>query len=780
MMPAVNRAPFAAALALTVSAALGVFFAIAPVALLTLPATDLPEPFFDQHQDAETLLFLLAFAVILPAAVVLVPRVADRIAAANGAGASAFAALLATTLAAALLFVKVSKELPWGGGLKVLLATMVVWCAVAAVAARRAAAGPWPALAKLAPRAGLIWSGLAILVLALTVALAILGSIDVPVLLAALAVAAIAFAVQRRVAAPRLPRWLGIAIDVAAVVLVFLSVPNLVVIRPEDPSSYLETSIVRFHQDFFLGPASHVVNGGAMLVDNTVSQYGVGSIYAIAGWFEIAGVTNGMVGLFEGLLAATVFACAYLVLRAAGVGRILAVAAMAVGLVVFVWGLSYPIGGLLQHGAIRFGLPMAVLLAAVAGARKPAWSTPARVVALVAVGVSSIWALEAFAYTLLTTAGVFAALAWAEPAGARRRWLLRRIAEVVAACVVTHVLFALATLIGSGELPDWSLYLTTLRAFLVGKIGELTYDFSPWSPGVGLGVVYLASGAALALLMLRAPRFARSNLAATVALAGGTAYGVALFSYLVNRSADHIVPYVSLPALIVAVVWLSLLMRAPAEVPARVREAALAMALAVSALLVAVAWSGVGDRFEDSAIAYVPPGGKSLGDAIERLEDFPPISPGTAQAERMIERYWPGEKEALVVLTPDATVEVLARTGRNSELPLSDPWEDSFVPEQHLDSLAAAIDELEPGDRIMLDENALSTFEDFRRDPTLDPMKPQVAQTIVPSGLAVLQIWALDRIGERFRLRVIERGTGPEHPLVAELVAAEPGAGGGG
>ena len=33
--------------------------------------------------------------------------------------------------------------------------------------------------------------------------------------------------------------------------------------------------------------------------------------------------------------------------------------------------------------------------------------------------------------------------------------------------------------------------------------------------------------------------------------------GIGLFSYLVNRSADHIVPYVSLPAVMLAVLWLS-------------------------------------------------------------------------------------------------------------------------------------------------------------------------------------------------------------------------------
>ena len=63
---------------------------------------------------------------------------------------------------------------------------------------------------------------------------------------------------------------------------------------------------------------------------------------------------------------------------------------------------------LLQHGAIRFGLPIGVVVGAVTEARWPAAATPARAFQLVTVAVASIWALEAFAYTLLTRLAVAA------------------------------------------------------------------------------------------------------------------------------------------------------------------------------------------------------------------------------------------------------------------------------------------------------------------------------------------------------------------------------------
>ena len=92
-------APFGSVLALTVVIPLGLFLIALPLAYLLIPATVLDPPFPPQNQDSETLLFILAFAVLLPAAVVLVPRLADRIASGpNGNALPSIAAVIALTL----------------------------------------------------------------------------------------------------------------------------------------------------------------------------------------------------------------------------------------------------------------------------------------------------------------------------------------------------------------------------------------------------------------------------------------------------------------------------------------------------------------------------------------------------------------------------------------------------------------------------------------------------------------------------------------------------------
>lgn len=755
---------------LTVGAVVGALLLMIPLGYFVLPPILLPEPFPDHHQTAETLLFLLAFAVVVPTAVVFVPRLCDRIALHSPTALAGLSALGCAALVALLLAVKISSWLPWGDGLPTLLAGMAIWWGAVGAAGARAVRGvPPPALEAAGERREAIWLAAALLLLISVPAFAFADSISPIALVTALLIAAGATYACRNLELPTAGRW-GRWIDGIAVLLLLLAVPNLVIVTPEVPSDAFLNQIVHFHQNFFLGPANHVLGGGAMLV-GTLSQYGVASIDFIAGWFAIVGVSNGTLGLIDGILQAFVFAAGYVVVRAAGVGRISAIAGFTVAVVVLVLALVFPLGGLLQHGAIRFGMPMLVLVATAVELRWDRFATAARITAALTVGLSSIWALEAFGYTLFTFAAVVGAGAALRPAGERRGYMQRWGGAALASCLGAHLLFAATTLVTVGSLPEWNRYVATLYEFLVGGIGDLTYDFSAWSPGVAVGAMYLVSATGVALVIIRRRDLAIRERTAIVLLAGTTAYGIALFSYLVNRSADHIVPYVSLPAVMLVLIWLGLLFRTLPADERRIRTTATAVTLGASALLVSVAWSSVDLRFSQSALAHVIPGGQSLPSAIDRLRDLPPLSPAAPEAERLLDRYWQNEDEALVIAEPDLEVEALARTGRINVLPLSDPWEDSLVVDQRLEDLDEALADVEGGDRLLLDGRALEVFDTYRRDPGLDPLDVTGEQTVVPTGLAILQQYALYEIGQRFRLRILERGT--DDLYVAELVPRE-------
>ena len=91
-----------------------------------------------------------------------------------------------------------------------------------------------------------------------------------------------------------------------------------------------------------------------------------------------------------------------------------------------------------------------------------------------------------------------------------------------------------------------------MNEFLFGETGDITYDFARWSPGIPVGVGYAASIAALVLVLRLRPEEARREPVMFVSLAGCSAYGAVLFGYLVDRSLDEIVPYVSFPLVLLA------------------------------------------------------------------------------------------------------------------------------------------------------------------------------------------------------------------------------------
>jgi hypothetical protein len=748
-----QQAPLGPTLALTVALAIGLFvLVLGPVLILTSP-TPLPPPLGEQEQDVESALYVAVFALILPVALIAAPRFADTIAAGPNAGAlSLLVAFLVATLAVAILVVRV---FPGGGGVVEALGVVGVWWLVTlALLMRATRARPWAWLHGVAHLAPFVWALAGALVLGTVLAFTSLASISpLPVALGAVAVPAALFVYARGGPAwPPVPRRWGVAIDALIIVVCLVAIPDLVIFGSDSPFGAFTNPVIQFHHDFFLGPVNEVLHGSAVLVD-TASQYGVGSLYSLAGWFQVAPIGYGTFGFLDAALFALFFAAAYCVLRIAGTARLLAGGGLALGVIALIYNLDYSVGSLPQHGPLRFGLPMVVIVAATTQARWPGRARIALAAQLFAVALSSVWALEAFAYTAATFGAIACFRAWALPGQGRLASLGRTGAVTVAACAVAHVLLAAITLAAAGQLPDWGRYLAYLSEFLFGEVGDITYDFSHWSAGLPVGAAYLASAAAFVLLVQRRRDLVDGERAALIALCGATAYGIALFSYFVNRSADHILAYVSLPALIVGILWLSLLLRGALVESRALRLGGLAFALSLAVLLVSVAWSSIGSRVPRTALAHVVPGGESLGGALHRLWRPSPINSRAPKGEALLNRYMPGDGRVPIIVTPDLETEILIRSDRANGLGLSYPTEDSFVASQNLPHVRQAVEELRPGDRLLMQTVALEVLAAYRAQPSRDPLADPVNQKL----LAPLQEWALKRIGQRFGIRVIHR-----------------------
>ena len=587
-------APYGQVLAIAIMLALAAFLAVMGVVILAArPQVQGLGAFAglvnQQNETAKSLLYLLTFLVILPLAVVLAGRLADSIAAGPNAPAlPTLTALMAAGLAAALIAVRLSHRLPWGDGLKVLLAAVALWALGAGVALARASrGGPWPSVLALRSIGRGAWPAATVLVFGALLCVTHRGSLHVVPLALGAVVGLSLLIAGSRLRLPAIVRRRWVVLECLFVVLVALAVANVVVFHASGrlPNIYLPPGVIQNQQDYLLGSANQLLGGGALLVNVPVSQYGVGLIYFLDGWFHLVPIGYGTLGLLDSIVTALFYVSAYAVLRIAGAGRAIAALATAAAVVGLVYGLQYPVGALPETGPLRFGLPMALVLARVAQVRWTRYATVAEGFALGALGLAAVWAFEAFAYAV---AGVRRDSCGAGVAGTRRRAAPvpgRPGPRGAVACVVAHLLLASITLLGTGHLPDWGQYLTYIRSFLLGgQAGAISYGFARWSPGLAVGAGTVASAAALVLLVLRAPLTARREQVTLVALAGSTAYEIALLSYVANRSSTYLLPYVTLPLVIAGALWLAMLRRQRGASARALRRGGVAFATATAVL----------------------------------------------------------------------------------------------------------------------------------------------------------------------------------------------------
>lgn len=758
------RARFASTFLISACLVVGLFLLALPALYLLIPGVPL-EPFPEQHQDAETLLYLLFFFVLFPAGIFAGPRIADRFATRHSSEtADLLSALLLGSLALAVITVRLSDLVGVERSLVMTGLVAAAWWVLALLLY-------FPGSGFVASLAGrtdqrTVWIATAALcVLALATAVTFSG-LDGPVLIGGLMVAGIVTWVWGRLTIPVLSGWKGLLFDLVLVVVFLFAVVDVPIYRigefAEAPMDEFLSEVQQFHAALWLAAANAIEHGRYLPVD-TASQYGVGSIYFIAGVFELIPMDYGTLSLLDAVLAALVYAMGWAIMRMAGVGRALSAGVLLLILPVLVWGTTYPVGGILQNGSIRFGLlPFCFIFLRMLSLWKQRWSKPFGLLAWAVVGVSAIWALEGLLYTTGAVLGMVAVEAAVRNPGTRRSWLTGQALRFVAAWAVVHVLFAIFTLIVAGSLPDWGLYLSYLREFLTGDIGDLTYDYAPFSPALPVALAYLLSGLLLALIALRKREWLLENRLALIAIGGLTFYGIFQYSYFDNRSLAGILPFVSFPLVLIWAIWLDLLLRTQ-SLPDLVKRSALAGTLGLAAVAVAVAWPAASQRVGDTALVWAMPGGKSLGEGLERLGNMPPVVDGADEGGRLLERYMPGEDASAVVTTFDLDVAILIRAGRDNRLGITDAKEGGWVPGPHRPAVEESVAGLQAGDRMLVDEKALDAFRTIRRVPATDD-----GDFLAEDQISVIQAFALRQIGARFDLEVIARGS--DGLSVVELV----------
>ena len=272
------------------------------------------------------------------------------------------------------------------------------------------------------------------------------------------------------------------------------------------------------------------------------------SIYLLAAWFQLAPIGYGTLGLLDRGADRALVRAGYGVLRMAGTPRLLAAAAIGVARRRARLQPHLPVGALPQSGPLRFGMPMA---ADPRGGRRRA--LPRRRARRAHRGGARSSGSPASGRSRRSPTRRPCSRRWRASRGLAlppRRAAARGSAHAVpdaslAASSRTRS-SPLATLAVTGQLPDWGA-VPRLPARVPDRAGR-----RPHLRRRRAGRRASRSAPPTSRRRPRSPssRAARGALVererpALVALAGTTAYGIALFSYFVDRSLDHILPATS-------------------------------------------------------------------------------------------------------------------------------------------------------------------------------------------------------------------------------------------
>ena len=533
--------------------------------------------------------------------------------------------------------------------------------------------------------------------------------------------------------AVRVRRSITVALDVIVALL-------LIPLLTNDFNQY--HARLRIDQDYYVGPANAILHGSPMLID-TFAQYGVGVMYFLAGIFEVIPIGYGSFQLVNGLLTTLEFVLIYLVLRIACRSQIYALLGTGVCLV------AHVLTGQDVHirwasiGFLRFGLPWVLITLAVLAAKIPGRRRMLGVAMLTLVGVSAIWSFETFMYTTGAYLAVVALeLVLQDGSGRERAGRAGRQFVLLASVVVaSHVVFAVTTRAFGGQWPDWGGYLAYVR--LYGWNGFGTLLIYPWSLGYLIAALYFVSTAGLVFVALEQSEFASSRRVELTAIASTTAFGILSYTYFLGRSHPNNLHHVALSAIVLSVLWVSLLARHTPVVNMTARFAVLAFVGWAAAAVIVQQPQETRASLLRSPLRQIVQLNPRLSARAHALIDWRqrPDDPRAVESEQLLDRFAPGQSRVAVVVQADLSTEALIRAHRGNLLPMAVPNQEALLPARSLSLVEKRLSRLGPGSVVLTEQVYLD-------------QPPHYRYQVAFGSADELSVVVLSEIRRRFRYRV--------------------------
>lgn len=431
----------------------------------------------------------------------------------------------------------------------------------------------------------------------------------------------------------------------------------------------------RAHSNPLLAPALDVQAGRTILVDS-LSQYGIGSVYfllAVFSVFQLPVFYHGLAAILT-VLYFLQFTVIFLILHKATRSFFIGLAVLGVIVYFSFYAVTWP--SLLRipaQGPLRYGLTYLVLGAGWIGIRHKGrfW----QILELVLIGAASVWNLEVFLYTFIPVSVLhfIKDVLFAERRPAGMAAFAKRMLLQLSVVILCWIAWWSATLASAGSPPNLTYYSDIFTWFIsIGAEGR-RMDFHSFWTGI-VAAIYL--GSILAAVYAGVRRSRRIPVEMAALMAGLSAAGLLQYLYYFGYDLDFHLALLCPPLLMVVAIWFSI-----SQNDVSARGVPRFSCWSFGGMLVISVWlcmAQVGPRFLDGvkkSFLYQMAMEMSAGDVVTFADPYRlgPTNDTVAALLELTEKYTADEWSIAVFAFPDDQTELLLLTGKSHLLEMTDP-----------------------------------------------------------------------------------------------------------
>jgi hypothetical protein len=439
------------------------------------------------------------------------------------------------------------------------------------------------------------------------------------------------------------------------------------------------------HENFYLGAANRILNGGTMLVD-TFSQYGVLLIYFISIIFQtrlIPFTYQGLI-LINSILFMFHFIFIYLLLVELFKNRLYSLLVLGIILLLGFFGTLGTIQQFPSTGPLRFGFSYLVLAQVYFRRRFYAIQKWGFLIEFFLIGIASLWSIETFIYTVIPYLGIcfYESFYKSSSFGFSVKTFFWRVMWFSLSLIIFQLGFLLFTILRSGKFPDWGSYLGFFTAYSMDGFGSiLIYPWSYWF--IFIGIYFAAS----ILFFFRFYfRKGLGDSAQGIYIFGLTLIGIITFTYFLGRSHPNAYYHISTPAVIIVGYGYSEFKKSML-VPELYRKISRFLFFSAVILIILVIFPHLISKIiqnhtgymllSDSMNSFTEGQNYNFVDTEQKILNSGSQRPQVADALNLLQKYTPFQKSATIFLS-SYTTEILMRSGRIHYYPISDIEQDSI------------------------------------------------------------------------------------------------------